>query len=91
MRSGDGTTAQRGYGYAHKALRARWAERIAHGGVSCTRCGLLILPGEPFDLGHDDYDRSRWTGPEHPRCNRGAPSRRRRGVRRVARFVSGKW
>jgi hypothetical protein len=29
-----------------------------------------ILPGQDWDLGHDDYDRSRYTGPEHRRCNR---------------------
>jgi len=23
-----------------------------------------------WDLGHDDYDRSRYTGPEHRKCNR---------------------
>ena len=29
-----------------------------------------IVPGTPWDLGHADGDRSRWTGPEHRRCNR---------------------
>jgi hypothetical protein len=36
----------------------------------CARCGERIEPDEPFDLGHDDLDRSRYTGPEHRRCNR---------------------
>jgi hypothetical protein len=38
-------------------------------------CGVLaaatgIAPGEPWDLGHHDLDRSVYTGPEHRSCNR---------------------
>jgi hypothetical protein len=29
--------------------------------------GEPILAGEPWHLGHDDYDRSKWKGPEHVR------------------------
>jgi hypothetical protein len=50
--------------------------------VDCARCGERIEPGEPWDLGHDDVDRSRYTGPEHRRCNRST-----RGVR----VVSQRW
>jgi hypothetical protein len=68
-------TRLRGYGPRHVALRARWAPLVDRGEVLCARCGVLIDPGTPWDLGHDDDDRSRYNGPEHARCNRGAPRR----------------
>ena len=73
------TTAERGYGYAHRALRERWRKRVERGGVFCThpRCGLEILPGEPWDLAHDPADRSRWIGCQHARCNRNTSLERR--------------
>jgi hypothetical protein len=72
-----GSTKSRGYGVAHQRLRRRFALQVAAGGVSCARCGLLIEPGEPWDLGHDDDDRRFYSGPEHRRCNRSAPGLRR--------------
>jgi hypothetical protein len=81
-------TVARGYGPAHKALRRRWAAEVARGDVYCARCGRLIFPGEPFDLGHDDFDRSRYNGPEHVRCNRATTTRKvRRRRRTYAAFV----
>jgi hypothetical protein len=74
-------TAERGYGSRHQALRRGWARKIAAGGVACARCGLLIALGEPWDLEHDDFDRTIYTGPEHRRCNR-ATSRKRHTSRR---------
>jgi hypothetical protein len=71
-------TTARGYGTAHQKLRARLAPIVAAGGVRCARCGHPIIPGTPWDLGHADHDRTVYTGPEHRRCNRGAPMRRRR-------------
>jgi hypothetical protein len=56
-------------------LRAAWARKVAAGGVLCAHCGLPILPGEAWDLGHDDTDRRFWTGPEHRRCNRATSAR----------------
>lgn len=71
-RAKAGSTAQRGYGATHKRYRKAWAPRVEAGGVSCWRCGLLIEPRQPWDLGHDDEDRRRYSGPEHRHCNRGA-------------------
>jgi hypothetical protein len=70
------STTVRGYGAVHQALRKRWASRVVRGEVRCARCGRLIVPGTPWDLGHDDYDRSRYTGPEHRACNRATSGRR---------------
>jgi len=69
-----GTTKARGYGGAHRALRKRLAPLVASGQMRCARCGGIILPGTPFDLGHADGDRTRYHGLEHAACNRGARS-----------------
>jgi hypothetical protein len=74
----DATRQERGYGAAHIRLRRRWDREVQLGGVRCVRCGLLIVPGEPWDLGHDDVDRSIHSGPEHRRCNRATSGRTRR-------------
>jgi hypothetical protein len=64
------TTTQRGYGYQHKKQRAQWKTLVDQGQVNCARCGQLIEPGTPWDLGHDDADRTQYRGPEHRACNR---------------------
>lgn len=65
----------RGYGRAHQEERARWAPKVEAGLVDCARCGERLEPGRPWDLGHDDNDRSRYQGPEHAHCNRSAGGR----------------
>jgi|SoimicMinimDraft_9_1059737.scaffolds.fasta_scaffold74658_1 hypothetical protein len=63
-------SSRRGYGLRHKRLRKSWPIKVARGGVTCARCGKPIDPHEPWDLGHDDLDRTKYNGPEHRRCNR---------------------
>lgn len=71
------SAASRGYGPAHRALRQQWKPKVDAGAVDCSRhgnpehpdCPGRIAPGTPWELGHDDEDRSRYTGPEHKACN----------------------
>jgi hypothetical protein len=85
------TAAARGYGAAHRRERARWQRVVDQGLASCARCNGPILPGETWDLGHSD-DRSVWTGPEHPSCNRSAGGKNgNRVARERARVVRRSW
>lgn len=82
-----GNTTERGYGHRHQKLRRQWRERIDAGEVViCWRCAEAgrphqIKPGEAFDLGHVDGDRSRYRGPECPAGNRATQGRK---VKRLA-------
>jgi hypothetical protein len=69
------TRAERGYGPEHDRLRAAWAPYVEAGTVACWRCHTLIHPAEDWQLGHDDYDRSIYRGPEHALCNQRAGAR----------------
>jgi hypothetical protein len=60
-----GNTTARGYGHNHQQLRKWWRPRVDAGLVDCWRCGQPIQPGQPWDLGHDDHDRTQYHGPEH--------------------------
>jgi hypothetical protein len=68
------TPAERGYSWAHQKARQRWKVVIADEPVLCVRCGLIIDPDEPWDLGHLDRDQARYAGPEHRFCNRSSRS-----------------
>jgi len=85
------STTSRGYGYAHQALRKRWAARVKRGGVFCARCGFELLPDAEWDLGHDPADRSRYEGPECVRCNRSTALERRLAGSRGFRYRSPAW
>jgi len=74
-----GRTIANGYGKHHRQLRAQYARRMQLGEIfRCWRCRLPINPRGPWDLGHDDADRSVYRGPEHVTCNRSVPMHRRR-------------
>jgi hypothetical protein len=69
-------THLRGYGWTHRQIRESFKRAVAAGVCYCTRCGEWIDPAEPWDVGHDDVDRSLYSGPEHRRCNRATNGRR---------------
>jgi hypothetical protein len=70
-----GTRQQRGYDADYDRARRRWAPKVAactvhcHAPV-CIEHLRLILPGQAWDLGHDEQRKIR--GPEHASCNRSA-------------------
>jgi hypothetical protein len=61
------------------------APLVAAGLATCVRCGEAIVPGEPWDLGHDDFDRHVHAGPEHRACNRATARHRMLRKRRWSR------
>ena len=59
----------------HERIRRSLIPHVLSGEAKCARCGESIEPGEDWHLGHSDRDRRFYSGPEHARCNRGAPMR----------------
>jgi len=81
-----GTTA-RGYGSAHREVRAWWKPIVEQGAAQCHAIDCLeptrwIQPWAQWDLGHNEA-RTAWTGPEHVRCNRTEGALRRQGKIRL--------
>lgn len=74
------TTTEKGYGGKHQKMRERYEASVRAGGVICWRCNNPIAADGPWDLGHDDNDRTQYRGPEHVGCNRGAPHRKEAGA-----------
>lgn len=62
-------TNDKGYGYQHRKLRKQWAAIVDKGDAHCWRCGAWLDPDQPWHLGHDDHDRSKYRGPECVPCN----------------------
>jgi hypothetical protein len=77
------SAASRGYGYRHRKLREQVAKLVVAGAATCWRCGRSIAPWEPWDLGHDDWNRSVYRGPEHRSCNRAAGARKKQGIIKI--------
>ena len=79
----QGPRAARGYGYAHGKLRAALLPSAY--GKPCSRCGLLMLPGQELHLDHDDYDRTKYRGFSHKACNLKAAARMSNMVAKLGR------
>ena len=70
-----GNSNARGYGSAHRRVRASLADVVARGDVPCARCGQPIRPNDAWHLDHND-DRSSYLGPSHDTCNTSAGGKR---------------
>jgi hypothetical protein len=86
----DLTTAERGYGGDHQRRRRRVKRVVDAGGGVCARCGRPILLGQAWDLGHDDLDRSLYSGPEH-RFARDCPAGGNRATNARGRATARRW
>jgi hypothetical protein len=78
------TREARGYGAAHRTVRAQVARLVAAGGARCARCGLPIVPGTPWDLDHA-AGKNGYLGPSHRRCNRQAGAKIGAAITNAAR------
>lgn len=64
------------------AVCVRCLVPIAPPGEPCPKCGRVTAKGRPsqgqccWDTGHDDVDRTLYSGPEHGCCNRRAGARK---------------
>lgn len=72
-----GCTCVNHYCLHHQAIRSQWDPYVRSGLVDCWRCGKRIRPTAPWDLGHDDDDRTLYRGPEHRAENRATSTRKK--------------
>jgi hypothetical protein len=75
------------YGSEHKRLREAFRVEVEAGNCRCARCGLPILVGQRWDLGHVDGDRSRYAGAEHASSSDCPLGGNRATARRDRRFA----
>ncbi len=87
-----GRTVSRGYGAAHKRLRAKLSPIVASGAAVCSKCGEPIKPGEPWDLAHADRTGAHWlglySGAQHRACNRATNHQRRQQPAKALAFFN---
>jgi len=79
----------RGYGRDHKKLREQWEPLVATGSVRCWRCHEFISPGVKWHLGHDDFNRGVYRGPEHAKCNLSGAAKKARLVQMLGKNTQG--
>ena len=82
------TTTAKGYGFVHQQKRAEWQKVIDAGAGECARCHAPLKPGDDWDLGHDDHDRTKYNGPECSSCNRSAGGRNGAAVTNAAKAMT---
>jgi hypothetical protein len=86
------SAAARGYGAKHRQVKAAWQRILDRRPVDCHAVTCLMpsrviprgTPSHLWDLGHNP-ERTAWTGPEHPRCNRAEGAARGNRARGEAR------
>jgi hypothetical protein len=81
------TERQRGYGWPHQKVRRRVARLVDASTAICARCGRPIAAGQLWDLGHNDVDRSLYSGPEH-RLAKDCPKGGNRATNRRGRVTA---
>lgn len=71
------SSTARGYGAAHRKLRAALLPQAY--GTPCSRCGRPMLKGQALHLDHNDA-RTGYAGFSHARCNVRAGARKARAT-----------
>lgn len=66
----------------HRRRRQAGQRDVDAGRANCWRCGRWLPPGQPWHVGHDDYDRTIYRGTECVPCNLDAAARANAASRR---------